>query len=191
MIATKKEFAQIWKKESDELTRLDYFIFLLINELDLLLNNENSSGIFASGKYRLNQPQIADLALQLGDGLQFFYEQMCYGNGCSLGCPNKLNIPFSKNEDDLKFEIIKQEFNGNADACKSREDCLRHDLMNYVVKDTLADFYGYNMNMEISEEDPLLLSMADFIVTVIIRFTIDRGSELLKEPYKNAGSLFN
>ena len=189
MINSKEEFARIWKKEPKDLSHLDYFIFLLINELDNLLHKEYFDKNSNSNNYHLNAEQISELVVQLGDGLHFFYEQICFGKGCSLGCPNKLDTPFTKREDDVRLVIINQEFDGNAEACASREDCFKHDLMNYVVKDTLIDFYTYFINIETTEEEPVLLNMATFIVGIIIRFTIERGSEFLNEPYKKADSI--
>lgn len=184
-----EEFARIWKKDPKDLSQLDYFIFLLINDLDSQLQK----GYFAKNptpeNYKLNADQISELAVQLGDGLQFFYEQICFGKGCSLGCPNKLDKPFTKSEDNVRLVIINEEFNGVAESCASREDCFRHDLMNYVVKDTLIDFYTYFENVETNEDDPVLLNMATFIVGIIIRFTTTQGGKLLSEPDKKVDSI--
>jgi len=191
MISSTEEFAQVWKKPANELTRLDYFIFLLINEMDSQLRKSYFNQDTDFKEYNLNTQNISELVLQLGDSLHFFYEQMCFGDGCSLGCPNKLDKPFSEKEDDVRLEIIKQEFGGKKEACSSRDDCLRHDLMSYVAVDTLLDFYNYNMNLVCEEKDPAIVKLAAFIVNIIIRFTTERGSELLKEPYKNAALMFN
>jgi len=184
MIKSKEEFARIWKKEARELSQLDYFIFLLINELDTRLNEEYFKNKLISSDYILDDRQVAELVVQLGDGLHFFYEQICFGKGCSLGCPNKLDLPFSKNEDPVRLVIIEQEFDGKAEACASREDCFKHDLMNYVVKDTLIDFYTYFMEMEIDEDNKDLYKIAAYLVNTIINFTVRHGSKLLNEPYK-------
>jgi hypothetical protein len=191
MIKSAEEFALIWKKETNELTQLNYFIFLLINELDSMLNKNYFDQKVSSDIFQLNAQQISDLVIQLGDGLQFFYNQMCFGNGCSLECPNKMDTPFSKKENKIKLEIIKREFDGNAKACASREDCLHHDLMSYVVTDTLSDYYTYDMNLETTEVEPAIINMATFILGIIIQFTKERGTELLKEPYKKADVMFN
>lgn len=184
MIQSKEEFARIWKKDSKSLLQLDLFIFHLINELSRQLQTEYFSKQSQDDSYYLNPDQVSELTVQMGDALHFFYEQMCFGKGCSLGCPNKMDKPFSKRENDILFEIIEREFDGNAKACASREDCLRHDLMNYVVKDTLLDFYTYFMEQECGEEDTQLKEMADFVVKILMHFTMTRGSEFLKEPYK-------
>ena len=189
MIKTTEEFARIWGKEPKELTQLDYFIFLLINEMSLQLQKDFFDQKSASGNYHLNGSQISELVVQVADGLQFFYEQMCFGSGCSLGCPHKLNKPFSQNEDEARLHIINNEFAGKAEACVNRVDCLKHDLVNYVVKDTLTDYYNYYINIETTEDEPLLINMGMSIVEIITRFTIERGPELLKEPYKKASSL--
>ncbi len=189
MIASTEEFARIWEKEPNELTQLDHFIFLLINEMSLQLYKEYFSRKSISQNYYLNRQQISELAVQLADGLQFFYEQMCFGSGCSLGCPHKLDTPFSKNEDEARLHIINNEFGGNAEACTSRLDCLKHDLMNYVVNETLTDYYTHYMNIETTEKEPMLIDMGNFIVEIIIRFTIEQGPKLLEEPFKKTNSL--
>jgi len=185
MISSKEEFARIWKKEANELSQLDFFTYQLINKLDTLLTNEYFKKN-PPDEYHLKPDEIDELVVQLADGLQFFYEQICFGKGCSLGCPNKLDTPFSEMEDDVRLAIIEQEFAGNGRACASREDCFRHDLTNYVVKDTLVDFYTYFVKIEIDEDNPELKKMAHFIVENIVKFTIKNGAELLKEPYKVA-----
>lgn len=181
MINSVDEFAKIWKKQTKELTQLDYFIFLLINELILLLQKEYDRKSFPVS-YRLNSQQITELVVQLADGLHFFYEQICFGRGCSLGCPNKLDTSFSKKEEKVRFEIVKREFNGNPDACRGRKDCLRHDLMDYVVKDNLLDYYTFFMNIKSTEDDTVLNNISHIIVDCIINYTSKNGNTLLKEP---------
>ncbi len=191
MINSKEEFAQIWKKEPKELHYLDYFIFLLINELDSLLQSEYFQNKSEPGKYHLNKQEVSDLALQLGDGLKFFYEQICFGSGCSLGCPNKLDKPFTKNEEDVRLEIRNVEFDGSNESCSSRDKCLQHDLLNYVALDTITDFYTYDMNLVSEVKDKEIVKLASFVVKIIVRLTIERGAELLKDPYKTDGLVFN
>lgn len=183
MIQSKDEFARIWKKEPSELTQLDNFIFLLINKVHSKLEKEFFQEL-ENNAYKLDAEQLNELTVQLGDGLHFFYEQICFGKGCSLGCPNKLDLAFSKKEEDTQLQIIKQEFDGNAAACKSRKECLQQDLMNYVIKDNLIDFYSYTIDLECSEEEPQIMHLANFILPIIMRFTMEHGSSYLKEPFQ-------
>jgi hypothetical protein len=186
MIQSREEFARIWKKESAELSQLDYFSFKLINNIEKQLVDFYFIANGHSEEFLLNPSQISEMVVQLVDSLQFFIEQICFGNGCALGCPNKLNTPFSEMEDEVRLEIIEQEFKGNADACRSRRDCFKHDLMNYVIKDTLIDYYCYFAYRDYSEDNPELNNLAAFIVDVVIKFTLENGPVLLKEPHKIA-----
>lgn len=184
MIQTKEEFARIWKKNPADLNHLDHFTFLLINTIYTQLETEYFRQKLTLPQYQLSPDQISELVLQLGDGLHFFYEQMCFGKGCSLGCPNKLDLAFSKGEEAARQQIIKQEFDGDSKACRSRKDCLQHDLMNYVVKDNLLDFYNYSMNIVCTEDEPQIIHIAEYIVAIIMRFSSDNGSVYLKQPFK-------
>ena len=186
MINSTAEFARIWEKETDELTQLDYFIFLLINEMISKLDKEFFKSASSKSDFHLNSTHISELSVQVADSLQFFYTQMCFGSGCSLGCPNNLNKPFSKNEEEARIHIINSEFGGNSEACSKREDCLTHDLNDYVISDTISDYYSHYLNCEIAEDDPFLEKLSVFIVEIIIRFTQERGPELLKEPFGRA-----
>jgi len=188
MIHSKEEFARIWKKEPAELSQLDYFAFKLINHLERQLSEDYFSVNGHSEEYNLNPSQVSELAVQLTDGLQFFFEQICFGKGCALGCPNKLDTPFSEMEDETRFEIIETEFQGNAAACKTREDCFKHDLVNYVIKDTIIDFLIYFTNTEYKEDDPEITRLANFLSDTIVAFTVQQGPGLLKEPFKKADS---
>ena len=185
MIHSKEEFAKIWKKETVDLSQLDFFMYQLINKLDSELN-----GFFTEDKqkeeYSLQAHQISELVVQLVDNLQFFLDQICFGKGCSLGCPNKLDTPFTEMEDETRFDIIEKEFKGNPAACRNRADCYKHDIINYVIKDTIIDFYSHFSGIHFQEDNPAINKLADFIADSIIELTLAQGPQLLKEPYRKA-----
>ena len=186
MIQSKEEFAKIWKKEPTDLSQLDFFMYQLINELHAELQNDFFTESNHKEKYNLQSQQISELVVQLVDNVQFFFEQICFGKGCSLGCPNKLDKPFSEMEDEVRLEIIETEFKGNPAACRNRGDCFKHDLTSYVIKDTIIDFYSHFTGMHYQEDNPGIIEFADFIANTIIAFTLEQGPQLLKEPHRKA-----
>jgi hypothetical protein len=85
---------------------------------------------------------------------------------------------------------VTREFEGHTVACTSREDCLYHDIKNYVVTDVLLDFYNYEMGIILHEKDRKLNNLLEFIMRHIMRFTIIHGPKLLSTPNEIASDLF-
>jgi hypothetical protein len=186
---TAREFVNSWEKEVYELTYLDYFIYLLINDLGLLLEKDFFPTIDMQELFYLDKEEISALAFNIGDGLQLFLDKNCFG-GCSLGCPNKLSKPFSKDEDEIRSNFVSTEFDGITASCVNREDCLYHDVMNYVVVDALLDFYNYEMGVVLHEKDRKLNKLSLFTMEHIISFTQKNGPKLLQKPNDLATDLF-
>lgn len=185
-----REFVSSWEKEVYELTHLDYFIYLLINELGSILENEFFNHVDKKELFYLNNEEISTLAFNIGDGLQLFLDKNCFGN-CSLGCPNKLHKPFSKSDDQVRINFVTSEFDGLTASCTNREDCLYHDVMNYVVVDAVLDFYNYEMGVIMHEKDRKLNKLSTFIMDKIIQFTHAHGAKLLNNPSEIATDLFS
>ena len=138
----------------------------------------------------LNTDEILGLSFNIGDGLQFFFEKMCFGEGCALGCPNKMDKPFLKSENETRIQIINSEFDGLFEACVSRQDCLSHDVLNYVASDTIQDYYNYDKNIILDEKDREFLKLADIIKHFVVNFTNTNGSTILKKPTASASEYF-
>lgn len=185
-----KEFVSSWEKEIYELTNLDYFIYLLINELGATLEHDFFPQIDQEDLFYLKNDEIAAIAFNIGDGLQLFLDKNCF-NGCSLGCPNKLNKPFSKKDNQIRVDFVTTEFDGITASCTNREDCLYHDVMNYVVIDALLDFYNYEMGVILHEKDRKLNRLATFIMDYVIKFIYRNGEHLLSNPNETAIDLFS
>lgn len=185
-----KEFVSSWEKEIYELTNLDYFIYLLINEIGAALEHDFFPQIDSEDLFYLKNDEIAAVAFNIGDGLQLFLDKNCF-NGCSLGCPNKLSKPFSKKDDQVRIDFVTTEFDGITASCTNREDCLYHDVMNYVVIDALLDFYNYEMGVILHEKDRKLNRLATFIMDYIIHFIYRNGERLLSNPTETATDLFS
>lgn len=186
---TAREFVNSWEKEVYELTYLDYFIYLLINDLGMLLENDFFPKVDQEELFYLNTDEISALAFNIGDGLQLFFDKNCFG-GCSMGCPNKLSEPFSKEKDETRLNFVTTEFGGIIASCTNHEDCLYHDVMNYVVIDALLDFYNYEMGVVLHEKDRKLNKLAIFVMDHIISFTQENGPKLLQKPNDLAADLF-
>lgn len=184
-----KEFVNSWEKEVYELTNLDYFIYLLINNIGGLLENDFFSDFDQKDQFYLNSEEISALSFNIGDSLQLFLEKNCFGS-CNLGCPNKLKQPFSEKDDEIRIKFVSTEFDGLAASCVSREDCLYHDVMNYVVIDALLDFYNYEMGIVLHEKDRRLNNLTHFLMANIITFTEINGVKLLNSPNELATDLF-
>lgn len=184
-----KEFVNSWEKEIYELTNLDYFIYLLINNIGGLLENDFFTKIDQADHFFLNGEEISALSFNIGDSMQLFLEKNCFGS-CNLGCPNKLKEPFNEKDDEIRIKFVTTEFDGLAASCVTREDCLYHDVMNYVVIDALLDFYNYEMGIVLHEKDRRLNNLVHFLMDHIINFTENNGPKLLNNPNELATDLF-
>lgn len=184
-----REFVNSWEKEVYELTFLDYFIYLLINDLSSLLENNFFSVYGEKDTFRLSKEEIATMSFNLGDSLQIFLDKNCFG-GCNLGCPNKLSKPFSKEDDETRIYFVTKEFDGLTASCTNREDCLYYDVKNYVVLDVLMDYYNYEVGIVLHEKDRKLSKLIEFVMNHVILFTRNMGPDLLSNPSELAADLF-
>lgn len=184
-----REFVDSWEKEIYELTNLDYFTYKIINEMGAALENYFYPTIGAEDVFYLNQNEIATLAFNIGDGLQNFFDKNCFG-GCKLGCPNKLSRPFSEQDDLVRTKFVSENLDGITASCINREDCLYHDVLNYVVLDAILDFYNYEMGIILHEKDRRLTKLSLFVMELIINFTRKNGATLLAKPNELATELF-
>lgn len=183
-----REFVNSWEKEIYELNNLDYFIFWIMNDLGSLIEREFFKEIDRKENLFLNSEEIANLVFNLGDSLQMFFEKNCFG-ACTLQCPNQLNEPLSLKEQQMRKRVIS-DFDNRTSDCHTKDQCLYLDLMNYVVLDTLIDFYNYELDVIFDESDINLLRFAEFIMEIIIDFIKHKGHHLLIMPQESAGDLF-
>lgn len=191
MAYTIDQFAESWQKEVNELTHLDYFTFKLICKLENHLKDETFAGSNADQGLLLMDGEGINLAFSLGDGLQFFFEKMCFGEGCSLGCPNKLEAPFDEKDKKVREGIVTYEFKGDFEACKQRRDCFSYDIVNYVIRDTLIDFYNYEKGIQLEEEDTNIKILTKTIGDFVLSFTSMYGSTILQNPTAPATNMIS
>ncbi len=183
-----REFIDSWEKEIYELTYLDFFTFLLINELASELEKKYFSGVRQDDFLFLNNDEIGLLAFNIGDSIQLFFEKNCFGS-CQLNCPIQLNKTISSH-DLLQREglILSEKFHH---SCQRKEDCLYTELLNYVVLDSLLDFYNYELGVVMDEKDHDIIVLVEFIMKVIMNFIRTRGQKWLATPDETAGEQFD
>lgn len=182
------EFVNSWEKEIYELNNLDYFIFLMMNDLGSLVEKDFFEKSDRKEPLFLNGHEIGNLVFNLGDSLQLFFEKNCFGS-CTLRCPSRLNESL-ENADHESRKKIFHEFDTRIASCRTKEQCFYLDIMNYVVLDTLIDFYNYEMDVIFDESDLRLMRLAEFIMEIIVDFTRKKGRQLLDTPQENAGDRF-
>ncbi len=101
--------------------------------------------------------------------IKYFLEENCFGS-CPINCIRDLDgiIDQTRLQGDKKIrrklELIQSFLVGNLD----KEQCLRLDLMNHVILDSLLQFYSEEMSIEFEENDIILLELAEFIENVIL-----------------------
>lgn len=183
-----REFINSWEKEIYELNNLDYFIFLLINNLAEQIERSFINRITADDILYLNSEEIGTLAFNIGDSLQLFFEKNCFGS-CNLNCPVKLHDKLKKNEYQDRIRSLPEGL-FIAIECMTKEQCLYSDLLNYVVLDSILDFYNYEMGIIVNESDERILAFADFCMKIILTVIKEKGQKLLVAPNESAGSLF-
>ncbi len=183
------EFISSWEKEVYELTNLDYFTFLLINNLGYQIEHEFLKRLKDDPHLLLEPDEIGTLSFNIGDSLESFLQDNCFGN-CTLSCPTKLEempeddeMPFSAGQHYL-FQIL-----GGGDWKKRQ--FLVTDILNYVVLDTLFDFYNYEIGVDLNETDLGLLNFADFIADIIEKMIGQEGQKYLSAPGETATHLFD
>ncbi|MBD3225647.1 MAG: hypothetical protein GF313_13040 [Caldithrix sp.] len=186
---TAREFIEAWEKEIYELNNLDYFIYLLINELASSIELQYFVNITSKHLLYLNREDIGNLSFSIGDSLQVFLERNCF-NSCPLQCPSNLNDPVNQEEEQIRNSMLLQ-FMQHPPQCKRKDECLYTDLLNYVVLDSLLDFYNYEMNIVLSENDKRLLKFAEFIMHIVINIIRKKGQDSLNEPKENASEKFS
>ncbi len=183
------EFIESWEKEVYELNNLDYFIFLLINKLGYQIEHTFINTKNKSPYLFIDPDEIGTLAFNIGDSLQSFLENNCL-SGCSLSCPTKIDDQLSADERDYVEKNLPLVHIINDDIW-SRRQFLLTDILNYVVLDSLFDFYNYDIGINLDETDLGLLQFADFIMDILFRFIRSNGHPVLSRPSESAINLFN
>ena len=182
------EFVSSWEKEIYELNNLDYFTFLLINYIGNGIEHEFFRKEKTSSHLQIDPEEIATLAFNIGDSFESFLENNCFGD-CSLSCPTRLHEMVNPQEKELNATHINivQIMNGSD---LTKKQFLLTDILNYVVLDTLFDFYNYEIGLDLDDADIGLMQFADFITTMLEKFIENQGQPLLINPREPAHDLF-
>jgi hypothetical protein len=183
------EFIHSWEKEIYELNNLDFFTFQLINELGYHIEHSYFNQRKKTPYLSIEPDEIGTLAFNLSDSLESFFENNCFGD-CSLDCPTKLNEPVSPEEREFAnnhLQIIQMVY----DIDWNKRHYFISDIFNYVVLDTLFDFYNYEIGLDLDDKDIGLIQFADFITDIIEKFIDKNGQLYLLKPHEPASALFN
>jgi hypothetical protein len=179
------EFIDSWEKEIYELTYLDYFSYLLINELASSIENDFFKKRNQHTQISISADEISTLSFNTADCLQGFFEKNCFDT-CKLGCPFKLDDTLDNKNSIIPFN----DYNTLGKSDQTKEQCLSSDILNYVILDSLLDFYNYELGIILTENDNDLLDLAEFNLNVIIQFIRLKGQRYLKTPQENASAYF-
>jgi len=184
-----QEFISSWEKEMYELNHLDYFIFKLINHLGYQIEHNYFNSIKPSNYLLVDPEEIGTLSFNLGDSLESFLENNCFGD-CAMSCPTRLDEPVDPEEIRARndqLQLIQLE-NG---ADFNKRNFFVNDILNYVVIDTLFDFYHYEMGLNLDDTDLSLIQFADFISSILEKFMDAQAQTLLSNPKDSSTELFN
>ena len=182
------EFVSSWEKEIYELNNLDYFTFLLINHIGYAIEHDFFSKDNNSAHLQIDPEEIATLSFNIGDSFESFLENNCFGD-CSLSCPTRLNELVNPQEKELNATHINiMQIMSGCDLTKKQ--FLLTDILNYVVLDTLFDFYNYEIGLDLDDADIGLMQLADFITAMLEKFIEHQGQPLLMTPKEPAHDLF-
>ncbi len=188
MYISVNEFVTSWEKEIYELTNLDYFTYIIINYLGYQIEHEFLTGDDCTPYLRIDPEEIATLSFNIGDSFESFLEKNCFGD-CTLSCPTRLDEKVNPEDADLDrthLNII-QIMNGTD---LSKKQFLLTDILNYVVLDTLFDFYNYEIGLDLDDADIGLMQFADFITVILEKFIEGKGQPFLVNPKEPAKDLF-
>ena len=185
---TVREFITSWEKEVYELNNLDYFIYILINQLGTYIRKEYFARNNNKDELYLSDDEIAALVFNIGDTLQYFMEKNCF-NVCPFNCPAHLNDKINPNEKYLREIFPDEEIISNP-SCKTKEDCFYMEVLNNVVLESLIDFYNYDKGIVFEISDLKFFKFASIIVDQIVDSVSGAGSELLKNPFENKSDRF-
>lgn len=186
-----REFIDSWDKEFYEFNNLDFFIFLLINHLGNQLEKRFFVEPRRQSRLNLDFDQIGTVCFNLCDSFEYFLEENCFSS-CPINCTRDLDGTIDQTQLQgnekirRKLELIQSFLVGKLD----KEQCLRLDLMNHVILDSLLQFYSEEMSIEFEENDIILLELAEFIENVIIEFIRFEGQSLLHKPLELAVDYF-
>ena len=183
------EFVDSWEKEVYELTNLDYFIFLLINNLAGEIETNYLSKLHETNLLRLHSEEAGTLSFNIGDSLQMFFEEYCFGS-CGLNCPLQLQDSLSEDEQSER-RMVFADAPVPKTACRTKSQCLYLEISTFVVKDTLLDFYQFEKGFVLDEKDPNFIKFSDFIIKNILDTIKKQGQALLQNPEENASFQFD
>jgi hypothetical protein len=182
-------FLCVWNKEIYELTNSDYFTFLLMNELIEKLAHYEQSVPTNAHPFPLEYIHMVNLTLNIGYNLQIFLEKNCLLS-CNLKCHCNLSEKLGVHHIDEQQNILIYEFLDEKNKCNSKEDCFSSDILDYVIYDSLIDFFHYDLGAAVNESDPFIQKLAKLIMATILSFIKSVDQKLLTDHSDSAVDSF-
>ena len=179
LFVSAREFVESWDKEIYKLTNLDFFIYLMVNQLGNELDHHFLMNQRKQSPLALSFESIGTLCFSIGDSFECFLEEEKQG---------RYTVDY-RMEKDIQGETI--EHNGrvhrrikNLQSLITKgyfsEQSFRADLMEYVIIDTLLQFYYEEIGIEFDDEDLEIMELADFIEEAMIDFIRTEGQTLIR-----------
>jgi hypothetical protein len=183
------EFIHSWEKEIYELNNLDYFTYLLINNLGYQIEHEFFIKRNNYPYLEIEYDEISTLSFNLGDSFESYIEYNFTHNNFKsfIEITNEKKIQRTDtgilNQPTLKQKINNIEWNKNQHFIS--------DIFNYVVLDSLYDFYNYDIGLQINDTDKGLVQFAEYITNIILKLLENIGKFYLLDPHESATNLFD
>jgi hypothetical protein len=179
------EFIHSWEKEIYELNNLDYFTYLLINNLGYQIEHEFFKKRNSHSYLEIEYDEISTLSFNLGDSFESYIES---------NYPHKTLNSSVEKKNQRKDTGTIHTFNMKHLMNNTEWYTDQHfisDIFNYVVLDSLYDFYNYDIDLQIKDSDPGLVYFAEYITNIILQFLENIGKFYLKNPDESATNLFD
>ncbi len=177
---TVREFVESWDKELYKLTNLDYFIYLMINHMGNQLDKRFFNAPQNDSKLLLSFESIGTLCFNIGDSFEYFLEEDSLGR---YSVDYRVDKEMSGEVLDRNSEVTHRRLK-SLQALLShgyfKEHSFRADLMEYVIIDTLLQFYYEEIGIEFGDEDMEIMALAEYIEDTMIRFIRAEGKSLLQ-----------
>ncbi|MCB0285128.1 MAG: hypothetical protein KDE57_00640 [Calditrichaeota bacterium] len=176
-----REFLESWDKEIYEMTKLDYFIFLMVNQLGNQLEQRFFKRRGADFRLHLSFESLGTLCFTLGDSFEYFLDEDFDDKKHDIKSLENHLFGHNLDEEDERMLMDRAE---RIRLLLSEDVYFAGlispvDLLHHTILDTLLQFYYEEKGIEFDEDDLDLIELAEFTVDVMIDFVRREESTLL------------